>query len=277
MDQIRIENLEVYARHGAIPEENVLGQKFIISSVLYVDARSAGRSDQLEETISYGRLSKFMDRYMREHTYQLIECVAESLAREILLMYPEQLKEIELEIKKPWAPVGLPLEYVSVRISRKWHSAYIALGSNMGDRMAYLTNAVETIDSHPECRAGRVSGFIETPPYGVTDQADFLNGCMEVRTLLTPEELLAFLHTIEAYAGRERIIHWGPRTLDLDIIFYDDEVYQSGNLSIPHVEMHKRDFVLNPLAEIASHKRHPVYGKTVGEMLAECTGQQENK
>lgn len=272
MDQIRIENLEVYARHGAIPEENVLGQKFIISSVLYVDTRSAGRSDRLEETISYGRLSKFMDRYMRENTYQLLECAAESLAREILLMYPEALKGIELEIKKPWAPVGLPLEYVSVRISRKWHSVYIALGSNMGDRTAYLRQAVDAIDSHPECRAGRVSGFIETPPYGVTDQADFLNGCMEIQTLLTPEELLEFLHTVEAEAGRERIVRWGPRTLDLDIIFYDDQVYQSPDLSIPHVEMHKRDFVLRPLAEIAPYKRHPVYGKTVAEMLEACSG-----
>lgn len=269
MDQIRIENLEVYARHGAIPEENVLGQKFIISAVLHVDTRRAGRSDQLEETISYGRLSKFLDRHMREHTCKLLECVAESLAREVLLMYPGQLKEVEMEIKKPWAPIGLPLEYVSVRISRKWHSAYIALGSNMGDRSAYLMQAVDALDSHPECHVGRVSGFIETPPYGVTDQADFLNGCMELETLLTPEELLTLVNKIEADAGRERIQRWGPRTLDLDIIFYDDEVYHSERLSIPHMEMHKRDFVLKPLAEIAPYKRHPIYGKTVEELLGE--------
>ncbi|MCB7092610.1 2-amino-4-hydroxy-6-hydroxymethyldihydropteridine diphosphokinase [Enterocloster bolteae] len=268
MDQIRIEQLEVFAKHGAIPEENVLGQKFLVSAVLHTDTRKAGRSDQLDQTISYGRASKFMERFLREHTFQLIESAAEQLAEELLLMYPDSLKTVELEIRKPWAPIGLPLQYVSVRIARGWHQAYIALGSNMGDRMAYLTGAVDGIKKLRECRAGRVSGFIETPPYGVTDQADFLNGCMEIQTLLTPEELLDALHEIEAAAGRERIIHWGPRTLDLDILFYDDLVYESEHLCIPHAEMHKRDFVLKPLAEIAPYKRHPIYGETAAEMLA---------
>ena len=81
-------------------------------------------------------------------------------------MYPDSLKSVELEIRKPWAPIGLPLQYVSVRITRGWHQAYIALGSNMGDRLAYLTGAVEALGKLRECRVGRVSGFIETPPYG---------------------------------------------------------------------------------------------------------------
>ena len=267
MDQIRIEQLEVFAKHGAIPEENVLGQKFLVSAVLFTDTRKAGRNDQLDQTISYGRASKFMERYLREHTFQLIESAAEKLAEELLLMYPDSLKSVELEIRKPWAPIGLPLQYVSVRITRGWHQAYIALGSNMGDRLAYITGAVEALGKLPVCSVGRVSGFIETPPYGVTDQADFLNGCMEIKTLYTPEELLDALHEIEAAAGRERIIHWGPRTLDLDVIFYDDLVYESERLSIPHTQMHKRDFVLKPLAEIAPYKRHPIFGETVAEML----------
>ena len=77
MDQIRIEQLEVFAKHGAIPEENVLGQKFLVSAVLFTDTRKAGRNDQLDQTISYGRASKFMERYLREHTFQLIESAAE--------------------------------------------------------------------------------------------------------------------------------------------------------------------------------------------------------
>ena len=113
MDQIRIEQLEVFAKHGAIPEENVLGQKFLVSAVLFTDTRKAGRNDQLDQTISYGRASKFMERYLREHTFQLIESAAEKLAEELLLMYPDSLKSVELEIRKPWAPIGLPLQYVS--------------------------------------------------------------------------------------------------------------------------------------------------------------------
>lgn len=104
MDQIRIEQLEVFAKHGAIPEENVLGQKFLVSAVLFTDTRKAGRNDQLDQTISYGRASKFMERYLREHTFQLIESAAEKLAEELLLMYPDSLKSVELEIRKPWAP-----------------------------------------------------------------------------------------------------------------------------------------------------------------------------
>ena len=268
-DEIHIEDLEVFANHGVFPEENTLGQKFLVSAVLYTDTRKAGKSDDLTASIHYGEASVFMEEYLRTHTFQLLERAAEALAEEMLLHIP-LLKRISLEIKKPWAPIGLPLRTVSVKIERGWHTAYIALGSNMGDRERYLSDAVDALGEIRGCRVEKVSSFIETPPYGVTDQADFLNGCLELRTLLYPRELLDELHRIEAQAGRERIVHWGPRTLDLDIIFYDDLVIREDDLCVPHVEMHKRDFVLSPLCEIAPYKRHPVYGKTVKELLAEC-------
>ena len=94
---------------------------------------------------------------------------------------------------------------------------------------------------------------------------------MQIRTLFTPRELLEALQAIEQKAGRERKIHWGPRTLDLDIIFYDREVIEEEDLQIPHVEMAKRDFVLLPLREIAPWLRHPITGKSVGEMAEELT------
>ncbi|MBM6751934.1 2-amino-4-hydroxy-6-hydroxymethyldihydropteridine diphosphokinase [Mediterraneibacter glycyrrhizinilyticus] len=268
LDEIRIEELEVFANHGVFPEENVLGQKFLVTAVLYTDTRRAGKTDELTASIHYGEVSAFIEKYLREHTFHLLERAAESLAEEMLLSIP-LLRNVRLTIQKPWAPVRLPLKTVSVSVERGWHTAYIALGSNMGDREAYLNNAVESLKSLRGCRIEKVSGFIETPPYGVTDQADFLNGCLKMETLLYPQELLGKLHCIEQEAGRERIIHWGPRTLDLDLIFYDDLICEDDDLCIPHVEMHKRKFVLEPLAEIAPYKRHPVYGKTVKEMLAE--------
>lgn len=265
-DQIEIEDLEVFANHGVFPEENTLGQKFLISAVLYTETRRAGRTDDLTDSIHYGRVSAFIESYLRNNTFRLLERAAESLAEELLLTVPG-LSGIRLKIKKPWAPIGLPLKTVSVEIERQWHTAYIALGSNMGDRTKYLTDAVKALDEIRGCTVKKVSGFLETPPYGVTDQEDFLNGCLELETLLYPEELLEKLHRIEKDAGRERKERWGPRTLDLDIIFYDDLVCQSKDLCIPHVDMHRRKFVLEPLCEIAPYKRHPVYGKTVAEML----------
>ena len=135
----------------------------------------------------------------------------------------------------------------------------------------YLDNAVKALNELPTSKVEVVSEYLVTPPYGVTDQPDFLNGCLKLRTLLYPYELLAELNRIEKEAGRERIIHWGPRTLDLDIIFYDDLISQEDDLCIPHVEMHKRSFVLEPLEEIAPYKRHPGNGKTVRQMLEELT------
>ena len=252
-DKIKIQNLEVFANHGVFPEENVLGQKFVVSAVLYTDTRKAGQTDELTASIHYGEVSAFIDRYLKEHTFQLLEKVAESLAEELLL----QTKGLQ------------KLETVSVEIEREWHTAYIALGSNIGDSEAYLKEAIDKLDHLPTSRVEKVSSFLVTAPYGVTDQPDFLNGCLKLQTLLYPEELLRELNRIEQEAGRERIIHWGPRTLDLDIIFYDDLICEEDDLCIPHIEMHKRSFVLKPLEEIAPYKRHPVTGKTVREMLGE--------
>ncbi|MCI9422755.1 MAG: 2-amino-4-hydroxy-6-hydroxymethyldihydropteridine diphosphokinase [Dorea sp.] len=270
MDKITIKNLEVFAHHGVFPEENALGQKFIITAHLYTDTRAAGKTDELSSSIDYGELSRQIEHFLTTHTFKLLECAAESLAETLLLQTP-RLKKVCLKLKKPWAPVGLPLETVSVEIERGWHTAYIALGSNMGDKENFLKQAVNALHTTPSCEVIQVSSFLSTKPYGVTDQDDFLNGCLKLRTLLPPRELLEVLHRIEHEAKRERIIHWGPRTLDLDIIFYDNLILEDDDLCIPHVDMHRREFVLKPLHEIAPYKHHPCTHKTVREMLEELS------
>lgn len=266
MDKITIDKLEVFANHGVYPEENVLGQKFIISVVLYTSTRKAGVTDELSFSVNYGEVSHFIRKYMTEHTWKLLECAAEHLAQAILLEYP-LVKKLDLEIQKPWAPIGLPLNTVSVKITRGWHTAYIALGSNIGDKKAYLDMAVKHLNERKDCQVKKVSDYLVTEPYGVTDQDDFLNGALELQTMLDPEELLQALHQIEQDANRVRTMHWGPRTLDLDILMYDDLVLDTPELHIPHIEMHLRDFVLIPMDQIAPWKRHPLTGKTVEEML----------
>lgn len=266
MDKIKIKNLEIFAKHGVFPEENTLGQKFLVSATLYLDTRKAGRTDDLTASIHYGEVCHLITHFLTENTYQLLERAVEALAEELLLNIP-LLQQIKLELKKPWAPIGLPLETVSVEIERRWHTAYIALGSNMGDKTKHLENAVHALNTAKGCKVEKVSSFIETEPYGFTEQDSFLNACLKLKTLLTPMELLDELHRIEQEAHRERLIHWGPRTLDLDIIFYDNIISSDDALCIPHVEMHKRDFVLKPLHEIAPYMHHPGNGKTVHEML----------
>lgn len=272
MDKIKIKDLEVYCNHGVYKEENVLGQKFLVSATLYTDTRLAGNKDDLTKSIDYGTICHKITQFLKEHTYQLIEAVAEQLAK-FLLLEIKNLEKISLEIKKPWAPIGLPINAVSVEIERKWHTAYIALGSNMGDKEGYISQAIERLEEQEDCEVVKRSDLIVTAPYGMTQQDEFLNGCLQLRTLLYPLELLKLLNTIEKEANRERKIHWGPRTLDLDIIFYDDLILNSEKLTIPHADMKNRDFVLQPLAQIAAHKRHPVSGKTVAEMLRELQEQ----
>ena len=268
MDKIIIDNLEIFANHGVFPDENENGQVFYLSAVMYTDTRHAGMTDDLEASIDYGTVCHMMTDFVQGHTFKLIETVVEQLADKMLKDIP-LLKKVTLRLDKPQAPVGLPFESVAVEIARSWHTAYIALGSNMGDKEAYLDGAVEALEQMDDCRVREVSSYIETEPYGYENQDNFLNGCMRVDTLLNPYELLDRLHEIEAAADRKRDIRWGPRTLDLDIILFDDLMVDGCDLHIPHIEMHKRDFVLKPMAEIAPWVKHPVYNKTMIELAEE--------
>lgn len=276
MDKIRIQNLEVFAKHGVNQEENILGQKFLLSAVLYTDTRQAGKTDSIEDSIHYGKVCHFMTAFMREHTFKLIESAAEQLAEAMLLHYP-RLEAVDLEIKKPWAPIGLPIETVSVEISRGWHEVYLSIGSNLGDRKEYLDGGLQNLSSRKEIRNVKSTEYIETEPYGGVEQGKFLNACVRLETLLPPEELLDVLHEAEDAAGRERAEHWGPRTLDLDILFYDDLVMDSEDLVIPHIDMQNRRFVLEPLAELCPGKVHPVLQRTVKQLLAEMEEPEQAK
>lgn len=269
-DEIHIDNLEVYAYHGVFPEENEKGQPFFVNLVLYTDTREAGKKDELTLSTHYGEVSHFVTRWLQEHTYKLIETAAETTAEEILLHFP-LVRALDIEIRKPEAPIGLPFESVSVKLHREWHKAYIAVGSNMGDKTDYIEKGIGELKKERGIRVQKVSGLIATKPYGGVEQDDFLNGMIEADTLLTPRELLDCLHGIEAKAGRERRIHWGPRTLDLDIIFYDKWIYEDEALIIPHVDMENREFVLRPMAELNPNFRHPILQKTMGRLLKELT------
>jgi 2-amino-4-hydroxy-6-hydroxymethyldihydropteridine diphosphokinase len=141
--------------------------------------------------------------------------------------------------------------------------AYIGLGANLGDAFGALAHAVEQLGGLGEVAA--VSPVYETEPVGYTDQPPFTNAVAAVDTALSPEDLLAALQAIEAGRGRKRTIRWGPRTLDLDLLWYEGEERDTDDLVLPHPRVHEREFVLRPLADIAPAL--PLAGSTVAELL----------
>ena len=146
--------------------------------------------------------------------------------------------------------------------------AYIGLGSNRGDREKYLNSAIEIIDSDPGCDVDVVSSVYETKPFGVEGQSDFLNAVIRINTKYTPVDLFYFLKKTEEYLGRKKTIKWGPREIDLDILFYNDLIFTDDRLTIPHKGILERDFVLVPLCEIDPDFIHPVTGERISNLVS---------
>lgn len=266
MDRICIEELKIFAHHGVFEHENINGQHFYVNAVLYVDTEKAGLSDELEESVDYSAVCSLIEKVMTENTYKLIETAAQSIAEAILINYP-LVNSVDIEVRKPEAPINMDFGSVSVGIQRGWHDVLAAVGSNMGDSRKYIEDGIKALEESRFNKDLKRSQLIVTKPYGYTDQPDFLNGAVRFRTLLSPHGLLSLLHDIENAADRKREIHWGPRTLDLDIVFYDHEIIDDSDLIVPHPDMQNRSFVLIPAAELMPQYRHPVLRMTVAQLL----------
>ena len=145
-------------------------------------------------------------------------------------------------------------------------TAYIGIGSNIGERERNLNCAIEMLNLAYEVEVTAVSSFINTTPIGYKEQPDFLNAAVEMITTLSAQKLLLVCQEIEKNLKRERIIRWGPRTIDLDILLYGDLILNEDNFTIPHPRMHEREFVLKPLTEIAPQAFHPVLEQVVSDI-----------
>ncbi len=143
---------------------------------------------------------------------------------------------------------------------------WIGLGSNMGDREGFLMQALRQLSNHKGIQLARYSSIYETEPYGPVSQDHFLNMVVEIHTMLEPTELLSETQAIEANLQRERTIHWGPRTIDLDILLYADKIIKMDALKIPHPELSKRLFVLVPMKELEKNLEIPGLNKTIQEL-----------
>lgn len=155
-------------------------------------------------------------------------------------------------------------------------TAYVALGTNLGDLKENLDGALQRL-REKGLQITKVSSYIDTDPYGVTDQPRFLNAVCEVQTEFLPQQLLKILLDTELEMGRVRLRRWGERIIDLDLIFYGDEIINEPNLVVPHPDMQNRDFVLRPLAEIAPQKQHPLLHKTMAKLWQEYLQKKEQQ
>jgi len=153
-------------------------------------------------------------------------------------------------------------------VKGKKHNAYIGLGSNLGRRKKNITAALGALETTREIEIVKVSSLYETEPLGgPDDQPKFINAVAHVRTTLSPERLLAVCFHIEDSLGRKRAIRWGRRTIDLDLLIYEQEIRATPDLTLPHPMMHERWFVMEPLAEVAPDLMHPTLEQTAREIL----------
>ena len=264
MDQLRIKDLEVYAYHGLFGAEKELGQRFVLDLILDYDMTRAAKTGDLTASIHYGELAQELVKWCQESKEDLIETLAYQLIGKIFQSYC-LVEKLSLEVKKPWAPVPLPLDTCSVKLVRKKRKAFIALGSNQGSPVANLDAALEKM-AEQNIRILQISSRIETEPWGGVEQDPFLNQVVEIETWLNPEELMQTLLDIEADLGRVREIKWGPRVIDLDILYIGQEELYSPNLIVPHPYVAERAFVLQSLVEIASHFVDPVQKKSIRQL-----------
>jgi len=147
------------------------------------------------------------------------------------------------------------------------HIAYIGIGSNIGDKIHQCEKAILEILKIDRHKLLAKSSFYKTKPIGYTDQDWFVNGVIKIETDLEPADLLRALKDIESHLGRRETFRWGPREIDLDILFFDDKELHFGELQIPHPHLHERQFVLIPIIEIDRNFLHPILKKTLGELL----------
>lgn len=250
MDKISIVKMEFEGHTGCFDFEKNDGQKFIVSLDLFLDRIKGCYSDDLADTVDYSKIYNITKAVVNGDKGNLIESLAQKIS-DAVLGSDERIEKVIVTVSKPEAPVKGIFETMEVTIERRRKEFVIlSLGSNLGDREANISAAEEALKALPGVEGYRCSSIYETEPVGLEEQPYFLNTCVGFYTDIGPFELLDRIHVIENDLLRTRDIHWGPRTIDIDIIFYGDRVIMKPELTVPHPRWHLRSFVTVPLREI---------------------------
>ncbi len=267
-DRITLRGLRVFGYHGVLDAEREEGQEFLVDAVLWLDTAAAAATDDLELTANYAALADRLAAVVAGPPVRLIETLAQRLAEAATATEP-RAREVEITVHKPHAPVGHRFEDVSVTIRRRaGQHVVLALGSNLGDRLATLQGAVQELLTGPGLTLTALSPVYETAPVGGPPQPDYLNAVLVARTTLPPAALLHRCQQAEQAFHRIREEVWGPRTLDVDIIVYGDLVSDDPVLTLPHPRARERAFVLAPWLDAEPAAEIPGQGQVAGLLAA---------
>ncbi len=314
LDTVVVEGVTAMARHGVTPEERDKEQPFVADVVAHLDTRLAGREDELGKTVDYSVVAAMAEKHLAGDPVNLIEAIAERIAHNVLEIETVYAVDVIVHKPDAPVGVPVADAYVvirrDVRSGDLWADkrigsaagladdpqapeavpdpkdelderpngpvpALVALGGNIGDVELNLARAVEDLDRVEGIRVVAVSPLVSTKPVGGPEQPDFLNAVVRLETTLSARSLLHVAQGVEMVHGRERAAVSGPRTLDIDIIAYDDVVAAAEDLVIPHPRAHERSFVLTPWGALepdavllAGPGRNPTRGGRVVELAA---------
>jgi dihydroneopterin aldolase / 2-amino-4-hydroxy-6-hydroxymethyldihydropteridine diphosphokinase len=259
IDRIELRGLRLMPVIGVLDHERQAPQPIEVDVTLHVDLTDACQTDELDDTVHYGEVCETIEKIAHQRHDLLLERFAGRIAEAILDSQP-RVEAVDLKITKLRPPIPSDVATSAVAIHRSragtvaldagHHRAVLALGSNLGDRAGYLRFATRHLGN-----VVAESQVYETDPVGGPgDQGAYLNMVITVDTPLDPYALLRRCQRVEAAAGRERKVHWGPRTLDVDVLYYDDVTMNSPGLVIPHPRITDRGFVLAPLHDVAPER-----------------------
>jgi len=250
--------MEFEGHTGCLDFEKADGQKFIVSLELFIERIKGCYTDKLEDTSDYAKVFEVVRETVTSDNGNLIESLAQKISDNVLKADP-RIEKVVVTVSKPEAPVKGIFDTMKVTIERcRKEFVILSLGSNLGDREANINAAEDALKSLDGTEGFRFASIYETEPVGLEDQPYFLNTCVGFYTDIGPFELLDKIHAIENDLLRTREIHWGPRTIDIDIIFYGDRVIMKPELTVPHPRWNVRSFVTVPLREIRNVGReHP--------------------
>ncbi|MCG9479601.1 MAG: 2-amino-4-hydroxy-6-hydroxymethyldihydropteridine diphosphokinase [Actinomycetia bacterium] len=273
MHRIAINGLKLYGFHGVNPEEKTEGQPFVYDITIITPAQDFIGNDSIENTINYSQVIEVVKKINDSQKFDLLETLSQVVAHKIMDRF-SRAEEVRVSVKKTQPPIAEDMDSVGVeyRVKRDAGTCRVmlSLGSNMGDSLRLMKQAVELISLYPGLKINKLSSVYRTQPMYERDQKDFLNMTAEVLVQkgVDPFEFLGFLKGVEFKLGRkEKKSRYGPRSIDIDIVWWDNVEINSPFLTLPHPGLKQRNFVLVPLMEIKPDFK--IEGKPVGSYLEE--------